>query len=108
MSPEIQPFEQAGVATAEETKAQRGFKVVLFNDEDHTYDYVVEMLTHVCCMAKEQAFRCAVEVDLEGRTIVHYGGHEACARISAQITSYGPDHRLMRSRSGMNSEVQSL
>lgn len=93
-------------ATATETRTQKAFKVVLFNDEDHTYDYVVEMLTHVCRMAKEQAFRCAVEVDMEGRTIVHYGSHEECARISAQITSYGPDHRLMRSRSGMNSEVQ--
>jgi ATP-dependent Clp protease adaptor protein ClpS len=106
MSPENQPAEQGSVATAEETKPKRSCKVVLYNDEDHTYDYVVQMLTHVCRMAKEQAFRCAVEVDLEGRTIVYYGSHAECARICAQITSYGPDHRLMRSRSGMNSEVQ--
>ncbi len=106
MNPDNQPAEQGGVATASETKTQRSWKVVLYNDEDHTYDYVVQMLTHVCRMAKAQAFRCAVEVDLEGRTIVYYGSQSECAKISGQITSYGPDHRLMRSRSGMNSSVE--
>lgn len=103
-----QPELQGGIATETESKSQKAFKVVLFNDEDHTYDYVVELLVHVCQMAKEQAFRCAVEVDLEGRTVVHYGSHADCLKIAAQITSYGPDHRLMRSRGGMNAEVQAF
>jgi len=108
MIPDGMSQEQGGVATETESRAQKAWKVVLYNDEDHTYDYVVEMLVHVCRMAREQAFRCAVEVDLEGRTVVHYGGHSDCARIAAQITSYGPDHRLMRSRCGMNCSVEGL
>jgi ATP-dependent Clp protease adaptor protein ClpS len=81
-------------------------KVILYNDEEHTYDYVVEMLTKVCKLSREAAFRCAVEVDLTGRTIVFYGTPGACGDVCAQILNYGPDHRLLRSHASMQAEVQ--
>lgn len=92
--------------TQDQTKTLRHWKVVLFNDEDHTYDYVVALLVAVCGMAKEQAFRCAVEVDLTGRTVVFYGTKEDCARLSGKINTWGADHRLLRSRGSMNSAVE--
>ena len=60
------------IQSATDTMAQTAapFKVVLFNDEEHTYDYVVEMLTLVCRLSRDNAFRCAVEVDLTGTLIV--------------------------------------
>jgi len=82
------------------------FKVVLFNDEEHTYDYVVEMLTHVCQLSKQNAFRCAVEVDLTGRTVVRYGTRSQCESTCSKIRDYGPDHRLPQSMGSMNAEVQ--
>lgn len=87
-------------------KTATPFKVVLFNDEEHTYDYVVEMLTHACKLSRENAFRCAVEVDLTGRTVVFYGMQSECAAICSQILVYGPDHRLPQSMGSMNAEVQ--
>lgn len=92
--------------TEEKTKVQRHWKIVLFNDEDHTYDYVVALLVATCAMAREQAFRCAVEVDLTGRTVVFYGTKEDCTRISGKINTWGADHRLLRSRGSMNSAVE--
>ncbi|HSQ41381.1 MAG TPA: ATP-dependent Clp protease adaptor ClpS [Fibrobacteraceae bacterium] len=105
---DVRPEEegQTGLLEEAETKVLRSCKVVLFNDEDHTYDYVVEMLVAVCSMAREQAFRCAVEVDLAGRSIVFFGSREACARISGKINTWGADHRLIRSRGSMNSAVE--
>ncbi len=88
------------------TKTDAPFKVVLFNDEEHTYDYVVEMLTHVCKLSRENAFRCAVEVDLTGRTVVYYGSRADCAGVCSQVLAYGPDHRLPQSMGSMNAEVQ--
>ena len=73
------------------------FKTVLFNDESHTYDYVVEMLTLTCQLSADSAFRCAVEVDMSGKTIVFNGSHENCLFASEKIKSYGPDHRLPHS-----------
>ena len=86
---------------------QRMFKTVLFNDELHTYDYVVEMLTLTCDITAGAAFQCAVEVDVTGKTIVYHGTHESCLLVSEKINSYGPDHRLPRSMSSMEAEVQS-
>lgn len=80
--------------------------VVLINDEDHTYQYVVELLTRVCGLAKNQAFKCAVEVDLAGRTLVYRGSREKCQEVCDKIKSYGPDHRLLHSMSSMHAEVE--
>lgn len=105
--PEIAPPDtEEEFETAPQAQTQHPCKVVLYNDEEHTYDYVVEMLTHASRLSRENAFRCAVEVDLTGRTIVHYGTREACAGVVARIAAYGPDHRLPQSMTSMNAEVQ--
>ncbi len=102
------PEEAGSVDTETLAKPAVNWKVVLFNDEDHTYDYVVEMLTSACKLSRENAFRCAVEVDMSGRTIVFYGSHTDCDDVCSKIISYGPDHRLPQSMASMNAEVQSL
>jgi len=81
-------------------------KVVLFDDDEHTYDYVVELLVDCCSLSRESAFRCAVEVDLSGRTTVFYGTREECRRRCDRILAYGADPRLPRSRGSMKAEVQ--
>ena len=84
------------------------YNVVLLDDDQHTYDYVVEMLTAACKLSRENAFRCAVEVDMTGRTIVFYGTQSDCEGVCSKILSYGPDHRLPQSMASMSAETQSL
>jgi hypothetical protein len=69
---------------------------------------VVEMLTKVCKLGKENAFRCAVEVDLTGKTVVFYGPHTECMDMQSKIVCFGPDHRLPQSMSSMDAEVESF
>jgi ATP-dependent Clp protease adaptor protein ClpS len=88
------------------TQTQLTCKVVLFDDEDHTYDYVVEMLTHCCELSRDAAFYCALEVDMTGRTIVFYGDFDSCKTVCNKILTYGPDHRMPHSMGSMNAEVQ--
>ena len=102
------PSEKGEAETETLAKPALNWKVVLFNDEEHTYDYVVEMLTGVCKLSRENAFRCAVEVDMTGKTIVFYGTQSDCDAVCAKIVSYGPDHRLPQSMGSMNAEVQPL
>jgi ATP-dependent Clp protease adaptor protein ClpS len=92
--------------TQEETQLLRQSKVVLFDDDEHTYDYVVEMLVHCCGLKRESAFRCAVEVDLCGRTTVFFGTTQECIKRRDRIHAYGADPRLPRSRGSMRAEVQ--
>jgi ATP-dependent Clp protease adaptor protein ClpS len=98
--------EQVEVQESTETKAQRNYKVILLNDEDHTYDYVVELLCSVCGMKRDQAFRCAVEVDLSGQTIVYYSTAAKCEQVAQKIKNFGPDHRLTRSMTSMHAVVE--
>jgi len=77
------------------------FHVVLLDDDEHTYDYVIEMLQKLFFFPFETAFRHAVEVDTKGRTIVI-----TCELAEAefgrdQIQSYGADPRMPQSRSSM-------
>lgn len=88
------------------TKILRTHKVVLFNDENHTYNYVVELLTQTCKLSKDAAFRCAVEVDISGRSVVYYGQHSDCIDRMQRIISFGPDHRLPHSMSSMGAQVE--
>jgi ATP-dependent Clp protease adaptor protein ClpS len=96
------------VETAEDTSTELSplFKVVLFDDDEHTYDYVVEMLVDCCSLSRESAFRCAVEVDLAGRTTVFFGTLRECRRRCDRIHAFGADPRLPRSRGSMRAEVQ--
>lgn len=102
-----QPATTPEVETEGQTQLARQSKVVLFDDDEHTYDYVVEMLVACCALSRESAFRCAVEVDLCGRTTVFYGTASECRLRRDRIHDYGADPRLPRSRGSMKAEVQS-
>lgn len=102
------PLEESDEQTETLSKTAPHFRVILFNDENHTYDYVVEMLTQACKLSREAAFRCAVEVDMTGRSAVYYGSDSDCQTVCSQILSFGPDHRLPQSMSSMDAEVQGV
>jgi ATP-dependent Clp protease adaptor protein ClpS len=69
------------------------YHVILLNDEDHTYDYVVEMLTKIFNMSETTAFGHAVEVDTKGTTIVLTCELSKAELKRTQIHTYGPDWR---------------
>ena len=82
------------------------YHVVLLDDDDHTYEYVIEMLGAIFLLPTEVAFRPAVEVDSTGRTIVI-----TCERAQAefgrdQIHGYGADPRMARSKGSMSALVE--
>jgi ATP-dependent Clp protease adaptor protein ClpS len=82
------------------------FHVVLLNDDDHTYDYVIEMLGAIFLHPAHVAFNHAVEVDTTGRTIVM-----TCERAQAefgrdQIHAYGADPRMDSSKGSMSAIIE--
>lgn len=82
------------------------YNVVLLDDDDHTYDYVVEMLTKIFGLTETVAFRHAVEVDTEGRTIVLTCGWEEATCKRDAIHAYGADWRLERSKGSMSAVIE--
>jgi ATP-dependent Clp protease adaptor protein ClpS len=82
------------------------YRVVLLDDNDHTYDYVIEMLQKIFIFTLEQAYRHAEEVDRRGRTVLITCELPEAEFARDQIHSYGPDWRLPRSKGSMSAVVE--
>ena len=82
------------------------YHLVLLDDDDHTYDYVVEMLVKIFLFTEVVAFRHAVEVDTEGRTLLLTATLEEVRRKQEQIHAYGADWRLERSKGSMSAVIE--
>ncbi len=80
--------------------------VVLLDDDDHTYDYVIEMLVKLFLKTLQEAYQHAVEVDTTGRTIVLTCERSAAEFARDQIQSYGADPRLPRSKGSMTAILE--
>ena len=82
------------------------FHVILLDDDDHTYDYVVEMLGALFFLPLETAYQHAVEVDTKGRTIVITCELPHAEFARDQIHGYGADPRMPRSKGSMKAVIQ--
>ncbi len=91
---------------APQTRLAPRWHVVLLDDDDHTYDYVIEMLGKVFGHAAEKALGMAKEVDSTGRVIVHTAVFEQAEFKQQQIHAYGADWRLDRSAGSMSAVLE--
>src|SRR6266516_2255348 len=82
------------------------FHVILLNDDDHTYDYVIEMLQKIFGFTESNALSHAVEGDTNGKTILLTCELENAEQKRDLIHSYGPDWRLPRSLGSMAAIVE--
>jgi len=83
------------------------YHVVLLDDDDHTYEYVIEMLTKLFGHSRAKAFRMAVKVDMSGRVIVDTTTKERAELKRDQIHAYGPDPRIPHCRGSMSALIES-
>ncbi len=82
------------------------FHLILLDDNDHTYAYVIELLGRVLGYNTEKAYALACIVDSEGRVIVETAGHEQVTGHQRQIHAYGPDPRIKRCKGSMSAVVE--
>jgi ATP-dependent Clp protease adaptor protein ClpS len=82
------------------------YNVVLLDDDDHTYDYVIEMLQKIFVFSRDKAFLHAQEVDSMGRTVLITCELPQAEFGRDQIHAYGADWRLPRSKGSMSAVVE--
>ncbi len=82
------------------------YHLVLLDDNDHTYEYVIELLGHVLGYGPEKSFVLARVVDTQGRAIVETASHEQVTRHQRQIHAFGADPRIPRSAGSMSAIVE--
>ena len=90
----------------QQTKRQPPYHVILLNDDDHTYEYVIEMLKDLFGHPVEMGFQLARVVDTTGRAVVCTTSLERAELKRDQIHAYGPDPRLPRCKGSMSAEIE--
>ena len=89
-----QPGESVEVATRERTIRLPPYHVVLLDDDEHTYEYVIEMLVIIFGHSPHKAYELALAVDSAGRVIVDTTTRERAELKRDQIRAYGLDPRI--------------
>jgi ATP-dependent Clp protease adaptor protein ClpS len=82
------------------------FRVVLLDDDEHTYDYVIEMLKKLFLMTTAEAFQKAVEVDTTGRTVVITCELPEAEFARDQIHAFGADPRMPNCKGSMRAIIE--
>ena len=100
------PSVAPGTVVVERNQLVPLYRVVLLDDNDHTYDYVIEMLQRIFIFTLDQAYHHAEEVDRHGRTVLITCELGEAEFGRDQIHAYGPDWRLERSKGSMSAVVE--
>jgi ATP-dependent Clp protease adaptor protein ClpS len=82
------------------------YHVVLLDDDDHSYDYVIEMLMGIFGHSLAKAYDMACVVDREKRVIVETTYRERAEMKRDQIHSYGADWRIPHCKGSMSARIE--
>ena len=91
---------------AAKRRRQPRYSVILWDDDDHTYQYVIAMMRQLFRMATESAFQVAREVDTSGRAVCLTGTREYAEFKRDQIHAFGRDHQIARSCGSMKATIE--
>lgn len=59
-----------------DVKAEKGFSLVVWNDDVNTFDWVITTLIEICEHTQEQAEQCALLIHTTGKYAVKNGSYE--------------------------------
>ena len=90
----------------QKTKRQPPYNVVLLNDDDHSFTYVINMLQRLFGYPPEKGYQMAQEVDTTGRVIVATTTMEHAELKRDQIHAFGPDKDIPRCKGSMSAEIE--
>jgi len=95
-----------GTERGQKTRRQPPYNVILLNDDDHTFDYVIEMLQALFGHPKEKGYQLAEEVHTAGRAIVLTTTLEHAELKRDQIHAYGKDRRVENCAGSMSAVIE--
>ena len=87
-------------------KRQPRYHVVLWDDDDHTYEYVIRMMKGLFGHPVEKGFQIAETVDKSGRAICLTTTREHAELKRDQIHAYGKDPLMPRCEGSMKATIE--
>ena len=92
--------------TEEKTESLPPYNVILLDDDDHSYEYVIFMLKTLFGHPPEKGYEMAVEVDTTGRVVVATTHLEEAELKRDQIRAFGPYPLIPRCKGSMSATVE--
>jgi ATP-dependent Clp protease adaptor protein ClpS len=89
-------------------KRQPRYNVILWNDDDHSYQYVVVMMKELFRYPVEKGYQIASEVDKSGRAICMTTTMELAELKRDQIHAYGKDGLIPRCKGSMSASIEPM
>ena len=87
-------------------KRQPRYHVILWDDDDHSYDYVIMMMRKLFGHPLEKGLEIAVEVDSSGRAICLTTTREHAELKRDQIHAFGKDRHIERCKGSMWATIE--
>ena len=87
-------------------KRQPRYHVILWNDDDHSYDYVIDMMQALFGHPPPMGRRIASEVDNSGRAICLTTTREHAELKRDQIHAFGKDDFVKGCKGSMSASIE--
>lgn len=87
----VDPALDPTVDATPQRRRQPPYAVIIENDDEHTFEYVIIVLRKVCGHSTEKAYQLAMETHIKGRAVVWHGTLEVAELKRDLIRGFGPD-----------------
>ena len=95
-----------GTGTRSETRKQPPYNVIILNDEEHTFDYVIELLTKLFAHSVGAAKDLTWRIHTAGRAVVYTTHKEKAELKRDQVLAYGADPRMSESKGPLGCYIE--
>ena len=87
----VKPKKRKAVKRKPKRKKQPMYRVILWNDDDHTFEYVIRMMEKIFHYDIPKGMEIAVRVHTHGKVDVAIVSQEVAELRRDQIRGFGPD-----------------
>lgn len=87
-------------------KRQPRYHVILWDDNDHSYEYVIGMMMQVFGHSAQKGYQIAKAVDTEGRAVVLTTTKEHAELKRDQVHAFGKDKLIDRCQGSMWATIE--
>jgi ATP-dependent Clp protease adaptor protein ClpS len=87
-------------------KRQPRYRVILWDDNDHSYDYVVDMMRRLFGHPVDKGVQIAKEVDMRGSATCLTTTREHAELKRDQIHAFGRDNLIARCAGSMSASIE--
>ncbi|MEM9644643.1 MAG: ATP-dependent Clp protease adaptor ClpS [Planctomycetota bacterium] len=87
-------------------KKQPRYNVILWDDTDHSYDYVILMMKQLFAHPIERGFQIAKHVDNNGKAVCLTTTMEHAELKRDQIHAFGKDEMIARCKGSMRASIE--